>query len=255
MKIIRQNMFETNSSSTHSLTLKIKDKDERFLTEEELKNIKPDNGDDIVREIRSYYGKATIVYSFFMKTLCQDLLQIINDMDGIEHATIKEKLKLEDLGNIDINEYYNHIIFYALYYIHLDYVYDFGTLEKWEKDYYNDIRKRYDEIIEKAVNFKLALIERDKSGKLPLKLKEIEANYDYGRGNVDEGIMDFFSREAIDDSLERCYGEITINTFLDILGIKGDNSLLELAKRLEDPNIYFRATEGFMARDDIPRIL
>ena len=41
-KVIRQSVFETNSSSTHAVTIKRKNADEKWRTAEELANVNTD---------------------------------------------------------------------------------------------------------------------------------------------------------------------------------------------------------------------
>lgn len=63
-KVIRQSVFETNSSSTHAVTIKRKNADEKWRTAEELANVNTDEdltyGEE--REVRSAYEKMMLVW-------------------------------------------------------------------------------------------------------------------------------------------------------------------------------------------------
>lgn len=91
-KVIRQSVFETNSSSTHAVTIKRKNADEKWRTAEEIANVNTDEdltcGEE--REVRSAYEKMMLVWGI----ICEEDFEVLGNEDfEDEDPEIVEEMK------------------------------------------------------------------------------------------------------------------------------------------------------------------
>ena len=236
MKIIRHNMFETNSSSTHSLTLKIKDPNKPWKTEEELiqmDEVEDDYGEYIHREIRSKYAKSCIIYQLFVNYMALEKNRIIEDVAqyySLEY--LDEDYRKEDAFKKSIDK-----------------ILDLKKLKNFDGNVlnkYHETLKQLNDFDNRLLKIKKCLaLENDK--KDLRYLKTFMKNMDNDPLDDEGGIGMFFGNDLLD-----YYNEgVGFLEFKAKLGI--DDDILFLQKYLQD-DIYFETVEGCMPEDTIKRI-
>ena len=248
MKIIRQNMFETNSSSTHSLTLKLKGKNEKWKTEEEVRAL--DGGDrikDVVifeyiyREIRSKIAKACIIYQLFINYYTERknyIFGALNEEYNIPYRSEDYEpyeafsLSLDDA--LDLNSFNKNELKDEMFESYNNYLEELEML---------DIKKK--NISEFLINYFVGeekedfLFEKEKIEKLPL--------------HDETSIGNYFSNSLL-DSYSTAVDYLSYILFVKRNSHLNTNNDVELIKHYLEEDYYFETKEGMMADDDIPRI-
>lgn len=101
MKQIRRSVFETNSSSTHSFTLKKEITNEKIDFKSEKIKIDSENN-IVINFIENHSCGGTVYYEGFSSKLSYILLLLINGLDIILNYEDIEYTLVEDLFNFDI---------------------------------------------------------------------------------------------------------------------------------------------------------
>ncbi len=247
-KVIRLNMFETNSSSTHSLTLKIKKPNEKWKTEEEL--IKLDDEDvefkelgniwgDIHREIRSKKAKIEILYQSYTNYYISRKSYFISELG--------EMKGFEILDYNSINEFYGKKFISFL-------AFNINEISKTAQEKLDNFFKEEDLLEIELTKIKQRL--NDEANKLDEEdKKEVFDVFKKVDKNPcdDETAIGLYFGNSLLDMYENYNGIFDFVRALKLDMMK-PNLMLRLIDRMLQDDVYFETKEGVMAEDTIPRI-
>lgn len=117
-QVIRRGVFETNSSSSHAVSLCRKKDDERWRTEDEI----PEEE----KEIRSAYEKMLFVWNFICRELNTDELydwenkesfsvrpKVKAELDAYRRIFFEELQSVQSFDSVEANEEMNYCIMHA----------------------------------------------------------------------------------------------------------------------------------------------
>lgn len=240
-KVIRLGMFETNSSSTHALSIKVKDPNTPWKTVEEI--VALDVADeyfidsDIHREIRSKYAKTIIIYQLFVNYYVEQKYDFI--------------IKMSEIPNVEfIEPDYTSIVYRNKYTKYIKF--EMENLTKSGKSLMNKyIRElsKYDNDLKEITKYIWDVVETF-DGEDKESMKRMIKSIDDRPGDDSVAIDNFFSNSLLD----MYYGDVSFLGFKNKME-KYYINVDFVKKVVEDENIYFESKEGMIAEDDIPRIL
>lgn len=242
-KVVRQGIFETNSSSTQSITLITSPKEEDNF----YKNLNL-SSDDIDRTIISPEAKSIVFYQFYYcgrSGYASEREFILRELEMWDEFEINDELgdddvpyymyPFDDIVKLNIPDTKNQ-----------DYI-DFL------KDYYKEKKDAIIKLDDEKTAFRSALINN---------IKNIKGNLEY----VEQAFSDiesnltsvhtisnyFFSNSP----LEGYFCDIEFKDYVSQMGLdmNDENFLTKFIEKVNDENVYFVAIEGLMAYDDIPDV-
>lgn len=246
MKKIRNAMFETNSSSTQSLSLKIKPKDEKWRTKEDIikedEKINKDDifGGDITRELRSKFSKIVIMYQSYVNHYIERKNYIFNELGSMEGAEYNEPDYIDEI-------YYEPYTTYVTL--------DRDELSEDEQDDYDNYLEELEandielDKIRSYIFDQIATLNKKDKADAKYLVEEIDKH-----PSDDETAIDYFFSNSLLDFYRGGYNGI--DSLFAPLGLSSSVGYLALIKKIvEDDDIYFLTKEGCMAEDCLPRIM
>lgn len=235
-RIIRRGMFETNSSSTQSLSFIYKDK--------KYKIGMGDEKEDIIRYIETRVSKTVVIYQAYYSWSNGYVDERSLNISQLE--SFSKELEISDLVNT--NEYYYLLPIKDLFKVKInpsDLDYN-GFIET-----YNYFVNLINELDERHKKFRKALIDNitdQKEKEWLIKAIELIEKEPTQTGTFTEF---FFSNSP----LEGYYSDTSFDEVLEFLKIdKFDSNFIDkIIKIINDDSFTFELTEGLMAYDNIPR--
>lgn len=229
-------MFETNSSSTQSLSFIYKDK--------KYKIGMGDEKEDIIRYIETRVSKTVVIYQAYYSWSNGYVDERSLNISQLE--SFSKELEISDLVNT--NEYYYLLPIKDLFKVKInpsDLDYN-GFIET-----YNYFVNLINELDERHKKFRKALIDNitdQKEKEWLIKAIELIEKEPTQTGTFTEF---FFSNSP----LEGYYSDTSFDEVLEFLKIdKFDSNFIDkIIKIINDDSFTFELTEGLMAYDNIPR--